>query len=123
MEMLVAVRQGRVRAPSQVTLAESASEWVAAARAGVMLTRSGERYKPSAVRSYERSLAQLVPALGHLRLSAVTRARLQDYVDSRVAEGKAPSTVRNSVLPLRAIFRRAVQREVVTVNPTLKLAS
>jgi len=88
----------------------------------VVLTRSGERYKPSAVRSYERSLAQLLPVLGHLRLSAVTRARLQDYVDRRVGEGKAPSTVRNSILPLRAIFRRALQREVVTVNPTLKLA-
>jgi integrase len=120
--MLVAVRQRRVRAPSQMTLAQAASEWVDAARAGVVLTRSGERYKPSAVRSYERSLAQLLPVLGHLRLSAVTRAVLQDYVDSRVRQGRAPSTVRNSILPLRAIFRRALQREVVMSNPTLKLA-
>ena len=36
--------------------------------------------------------------------------------------GCAPSTVRNAVLPLRAIYRRALQRDELTVNPTLKLA-
>ena len=111
-----------MRAPSQLTLSEAAAEWVEAARAGVVLTRSGERYKPSAVRSYERSLGQLLPVLGHHRLSAITRGHLQEYVDRRVGEGRAPSTVRNSILPLRAIYRRALQREVVMANPTLKLA-
>jgi integrase len=60
--------------------------------------------------------------LGHLRLSAVTRNHLQDIADGLVAEGRAPSTVRNTLLPLRAIYRRAVSREQVPVNPTLKLA-
>jgi integrase len=59
--------------------------------------------------------------LGHLRLSAVTRNHLQDIVDRLVAEGRAPSTVRNTLLPLRAIYRRAVNREEVLLNPTLKL--
>jgi integrase len=60
--------------------------------------------------------------LGHLRLSAITRNHLQDIVDTLVAEGRAASTVRNTLLPLRAIYRRAVSREQATANPTLKLA-
>src|SRR5581483_2518014 len=46
---------------------------------------------------------------------------LQDFVDRQVAAGRAPSTVRNSLLPLRAIYRRALQRGEVALNPTLKL--
>ena len=120
-ETQVAVRKQLARAPSQLTLAEAAEEWLAAARAGVVRTRSGERYKPSALRSYERSLGQLVPLLGHHRLSAITRTHLQDYVESRIAAGKAPSTVRNAILPLRAIYRRAHHRDEVTTNPTVGL--
>jgi integrase len=56
-----------------------------------------------------------------LRLSAVTRNRVQDLVDRLVAAGHAPSTVRNAVLPLRAIYRRALEREEVAANPTLGL--
>lgn len=81
----------------------------------------GERYKPSALRSYERSLGQLLPVLGHHRLSAITRTHLQDYVESRIEAGKAPSTVRNAILPLRAIYRRANHRDEVTTNPTINL--
>ena len=120
-EKQVAVRKRQARAPSQLTLAEAAEEWLVAARAGVVRTRSGERYKPSALRSYECSLGQLLPALGHHRLSAITKTLLQDYVESRIKAGKAPSTVRNAILPLRAIYRRACHRDEVTTNPTINL--
>jgi hypothetical protein len=46
---------------------------------------------------------------------------LQALADSLVAEGLAPATVLNYLDPLRAIFRRAVQREEVAVNPTAAL--
>ena len=46
---------------------------------------------------------------------------MQDYVESRIAAGKAPSTVRNAILPLRAIYRRAHHRDEVTMNPTVSL--
>ena len=39
-----------------------------------------------------------------------------------VASGCAASTARNAVLPLRAIYRRALARAEVMVNPTLGLA-
>jgi integrase len=120
-EMQVAVRQGRAGAPSTVTLADAAREWLALAEGGVVRTRSGDRYKPSALRSYAGALRAVTAELGHLRLSAITRNHLQDIVDRLVAEGRAASTVRNTLLPLRAIYRRAVSREQVTTNPTVKL--
>ncbi|MFL5820225.1 MAG: tyrosine-type recombinase/integrase [Solirubrobacteraceae bacterium] len=88
-----------------------------------MRTRSGETYKPSALRSYEQALRlKVVPELGDLRLSALTRNSVQDLVDRLVAEELSPSSVRNAILPLRAVYRRAVTRSEVLVNPTLGLS-
>jgi integrase len=119
----LALRDGTIAAPTRVTLREAAEQWLEAAEAGIVRTRSGERYKPSALRSYRNSLEiKVMPALGQLRLSAVTRTAIQDLVDRLVAEGLAASTVRNSVLPLRAIYRRAIARAEVMQNPTQGLA-
>ena len=97
--------------------------WLQAAEAGSMWTRSGDRYKPSAVRAYEQALrTKLLPALGHVRLSAVTSSAVQDVVDRLVADGHSASTVRNAVLPLRAIYRRALSRSEVFTNPTVGLS-
>jgi hypothetical protein len=75
----VAVRRLIMRAPTSITVREAAGEWLAAADAGVVRTRSGSPYKPSALRSYEEALrTKLLPELGHLRLSAVSRNCLQD---------------------------------------------
>ncbi len=118
-----ALRRGTLRAPTRTTLAEAAREWVEAARANVVRTRSGEPYKPSALRAYGQALStKLLPELGHLRLSAITRNSIQDLIDRLVAEGLAPSTVRNAILPLRAIYRRLISRSEVLLNPTLGLA-
>jgi integrase len=122
-ETASALRRGTLRAPTRTTLAEAASEWLQAARQGVIRTRSGEPYKPSALRAYEQALrTKLVPELGHLRLSALTRGAIQDLVDRLVASGLSSSSVRNAILPLRAIYRRALSRSDVMVNPTLGLA-
>ena len=122
-ESQAALRRGTLRAPTRTTLAEAANEWLQATREGVIRTRSGEPYKPSALRAYEQALrTKLVPELGHLRLSALTRATVQDLVDRLVASGLSPSSVRNAILPLRAIYRRALSRSEVLVNPTLGLA-
>ncbi len=103
------MRRGAFAVPTRRTLREAAEAWLAAAEAGVVRTRSGDRYKPSALRAYRASLdARVVPELGALRLSALTRPQIQELVDRLVAEGLSASTVRNSVLPLRAIFRAPV---------------
>lgn len=88
-------------------------------RDGSVRSRKGERYKPSAIRGYERTLRlRVLPVLGAMRLSEIERRHVQALADDLVAEGLAPATVLNYLDPLRAIFRRAVQREQVAVNPT-----
>src|SRR5436309_15836658 len=52
----VALRQGTMRAPTTTTIREAADEWLEGARAGTILNRKREPYKPSALRSYERVL-------------------------------------------------------------------
>jgi integrase len=104
-------------------LNEAALEWLEAAQAGVVRTRSGDRYKPSALRSYRQVLrACVLPELGRQKLTAITSRTLQDLADRLAAQGLAPSTIRNTLLPLRAIYRRALSRGEVALNPTLKLA-
>ena len=111
------------RAPSRQTLEQAAKDWLKAANAGVIRTRSGDPYKPGALRGYEQALsARLVPRFGHLKTSALHRNAVQDLVDEMLAEGLAPSTVRNAILPLRAIYRRLLSRSEVSVNPTLGLS-
>ena len=115
--------RGRLRAPTRTTLREAAEEWMGAAQAGVVRTRSGDRYKPSALRAYEQALrTKLLPQLGHLRLSAITSSTVQDLVDRLVAQGHSASTVRNAVLPLRAMYRRSLSRAEVFTNPTVGLS-
>ncbi len=104
-------------------MAEVAQEWLEAAEAGIIRTRSGTQYKPSALRNYRDAIeGKLLPEFGHLRLSSVTRTCVQDLVDRLVAQGYAPSSVRNAILPLRSIYRRSVDRGDVASNPTLKLS-
>jgi len=118
-----ALRKQAMRAPGRTTLTKAADQWLQAAKAGIVRTRSGERYKPSALRGYEEALTtKLLPELGRLRLAAITHTTLQDLVDRLVAAGYAPSTVRNALLPLRAIYRRAVARQEILSNPTLGLS-
>jgi integrase len=117
-----AIRKGTLRSPSRLTLQEAADEWMKGAEDGLIRTRSGDGYKPSALRSYQASLEQRVlPELGSVRLSALTRVDVQDYADRLLAEGLDPSTIRNTLMPLRAIYRRALARGEVTVNPTTGL--
>jgi integrase len=119
----IAVRNGLLRSPSQTTLNQAAAEWLEAAEAGLVRTRSGEAYKPSAVRAYRQALNhRALPNLGSKRLTTITHLMLQDFADQLSAKGPSPSSVRNTLLPLRAIFRRAHQRGQVAINPTHKLA-
>ena len=122
-EAAVALRRREMNAPSDVILVDAAASWVEAARSGIVRTRSGQPYKPSALRSYEAALRlTLIPAFGSRRLSAITRNEIQDLIDDMARRGLAPSTIHNAVLPLRAIYRRAQEREEISVNPTANLA-
>jgi len=118
-DALVGLREGTIRAAGSVTLGHAADEWLSMAQAGLVLNRSGDVYKPSVLRSYEQSLRlRLVPALGQAKLADIRRSDLQRLVNRMIAEGHGPSTIRNSLMPLRAIYRYALALDEVAVNPT-----
>ena len=105
------------------TLRQAGAEWLAAAREGAVRNRSGQRYRPSTLRGYEHALTErLYPAVGATRLREIRRGTLNQLVGKLQAQGLSASTVRNILMPLRAIFRRAIDLELVAVNPTAGLA-
>jgi integrase len=116
------LRRGTLRAPIPTTVREAAEAWLAKARTGEIRTRSGAPFRPSTLRSYEAALTQRVlPEFGARKLCDVRRLDVQDFADHLLASGLDPSSVRNAVMPLRAIFRRAFARNEVAVNPTTGL--
>jgi integrase len=118
----VGLRRGTMRVGPSMTLREAAEAWLEGVRSGAIRNRSGHAYKPSAIRGYETSLAaRVLPELGGARLAELRRVDLQDFADRLCANGLDASTVRNTLMPLRVIFRRAVAREDLAVNPTTGL--
>jgi integrase len=58
-----------------------------------------------------------LPELGARRLTDVQRRDVQSFVDDLLASGRDPSTIRNALMPLRIIYRRALEDGDVAVNP------
>jgi integrase len=91
-------------------------------RAGRIRTRSGERYKPSTIAGYEAALRmRVLPALGDRQLDTVERRDLRLLVEDLLDVGLDPSSVRNTLMPLRVILRRAVEDGELAVNPATGL--
>jgi integrase len=119
----VAVNAGTVCASSSTTLGQAWNEWLEGARSGLIRTRSGDRYKPSALHGYEQSMTNRVLAkLADEKVYKLTRQQLQELADDLHREGLDPSTIRNTLMPVRALYRRCLQRGQLAVNPTASLA-
>jgi integrase len=119
---VVTAADGLLRPGTSVTLHDAADELVDGMQRGIMRTRSGAVYKPSVVRGYESSLRlRLRPALGARKLSDVSRRDVQRLVDSWLGEGMDASTIRNSLMPLRVIYRRAIEDGLVALSPCERL--
>jgi integrase len=121
-EAQTSIRRGTLRAPVATTVREAGEALVEGMRTGRVRTRSGDRYKPSAIRSYEAALRdRILPELGAKRLGDLQRRDVQHLADELLAEGRDPSTIRNALMPLRVIYRRAIEDGDVTVNPCANL--
>jgi integrase len=70
------------------------------------------------IRQYERAFRlNLRPELGSKRLSSLTLVEVQDFADRLLATDLHPSSVRNALMPLRVIYRRAFARSEVAIKP------
>lgn len=117
-EATTAVRRGALRAVPQVTVRQAADALLDGMAEGTVRNRSGDVYKPSVVRGYRAHLRRhVLPALGGMKLDAVRRADVQSLCNRLVADGASPSTVRNAIMPLRVLYRRALRSGQVTVSP------
>ena len=118
-DALAAANKRMLHSPSLTTVEQAAWLWLEGALKGAVRDRSGRIYKPGTLREYQRSLAQRVlPEFGETRLSDLRRAEVQAFVDRLLGEELSPSTVANTLNPLQAIYRHAVRRDAVAVNPT-----
>lgn len=118
-EASTAAAAGKLRTATRLTVEQAAWLWLEAAATGAVRNRSGSVYKPGPLREYARALRlRVLPEFGAVRLSELRRADVQAFADRLLADGCSASTVRNTIDPLRAIYRHAVRRELVAVNPT-----
>jgi integrase len=65
--------------------------------------------------------ARVLPFLEGWRLSELELRDVQELADQLLAHGHDPSTIRNTFMGLRALYRRAVSRGEVALNPTAGL--
>jgi len=118
----VALRRGELRTQTKTTVREAADAWLEGARSGAIRNRSGDTYKPSVIRGYSSSLRRFVlPPSGRSSSPTCGESTCRTSQIAYSAKDATPSTIRNTLMPLRAIFRRAVARGEITVNPTVGL--
>jgi integrase len=122
-DVRVAVRTGTIRPQARTTVVEAADALVAGMRDGSILDRTGKPYKPSTRRSYEHAINSYLKTdtLARMALTDVRRRDVQDYVDRLRKQGLSPSTIANKLDPVRVIFRRALRRDEIAVDPTVEL--
>lgn len=114
----VAIRRGEVRVTRPVTLAEVWQDWQLSAVSGTAMTKSGKRYKPSVVRGYRGAwFTKIEPALGRSKVAEIRPVHVKRLVQTLLADGYAPSTVRNTVTALRVLFKWAISEELASSNP------
>jgi integrase len=113
-----AVEKGALRPTKARTVQQAWDDWKEGASAGTILNRSGGTYKPSALRGYEKGMRlYLLPKFEDTQLVDLTLPRLQDFVEEMIGKGFAASTIQVTLLPLRAIYKRAIRRGEVAINP------
>lgn len=118
-----AIRAGTLKAPIATTVAQALDAYAAGMEDGSILDRSGKPYKPATCRRYARAARlYLKPAIGRVRLSDLRRRDVQALVEELRRGGAAPSTVHNTLDPLRAVYRRALHLDEVSIDPTARLA-
>jgi integrase len=112
------IDRGTLRAPKAITVREAWEAWFAGAKAGTIRNRSDDPFKPSALRAYRGAMDnRVLPAFGTIRLGNLSRPDIQAFADELVAEGLSASYIQTTLLPLRAIFRRAISRGDLAINP------
>jgi integrase len=121
-DALAALDKGTMKAPTRETIRQKADALIAGMKDGSIRDKSGRVYKPSTIRTYEIALNRIVAFFGETaRFSDLQRADWQRLADKMLAEKCDPSTIRNTLMPARVMYRRALQDGEVALNPCASL--
>jgi len=114
-----ALASGALVLGESVTLRKAWEMFLAGIENGTVRTRSRRHYRSSTIRRYKLAMdKELLPKLGSLRLSEIRPGQLHKLVGQLQAKGMAANSVRNTIMPLQAVYRWAVRREMVATDPT-----
>jgi integrase len=110
------VDTGTWREPSSETLSEYAIRWIA--RRNPARSAGGRgRLAPSTFNGYRTNIGRhIVPRLGERTLASLRTEDVDELIADLEAEGKAPGTVRNVVVPLRKMLADAVRQGLIVAN-------
>lgn len=94
---------------SRVRFGEFAQRWLDAV---------APRLSPKTAEEYTRMLRRyLLPAFGHLPLSRISPAAIEQWVGAQLASGASPTSVRHRYALLRELLASAVRWGVLARNP------
>lgn len=115
------VDTGAWREPSSETLASYAERWLKH-RDPARVTGGGRtRLSVSTFEVYRLNLRRhVVPRLGERKLSSLRTEDVDGLIAALEADGKAPGTVRNVVVPLRKMLADAVRQGLIFANPATR---
>jgi integrase len=112
-ELELARTGGTWTQPQRVTLHEYSERW---------LDEKAATLRAQTVRGYRRTFDRdWRPAFGEMPLAALTRPELKRYLAARAAGGASQNTIRNLIVPLRAMLNGAIEDGLVRENVALRL--
>jgi integrase len=118
-DALAALQRGELTANRGVTVREAIDVFLAGVEDGSICNRSGQVFKPSAVRGLRRELrGRVSTAFGAARLGELTLPDVQRFADKVAAEGVAPQTIKNVVHSIGSVYAWALPRGLAKINPT-----
>ena len=114
------VDTGTWREPSGETVALYAERWLAQ-RDPARVKGGRTRLARSTFAEYRRALSiHVCPRLGARTLGSLRTEDVDRLIADLEAEGKAPGTVRNAVVPLRKMLADAVRQGLLVSNPATR---
>jgi integrase len=115
------VDTGTWREPSGETLTSYAERWLAHRDPARVAGAGRTRLALSTFEGYGLNLRRhVLPRLGARTLSSLRTEDIDRLIAELEAEGKAPGTVRNVVVPLRKMLADAVRQGLLLANPAVR---
>ena len=126
---LKAKRNDGLIASTLIKYAQEASELVTGQSLGIPSTKEffegflkakEVNKKEGTLRSYKTTVGKFLAHLGKAANQPIDKVKpdhIQGFVKARAADGTSPATIRQSIVVLRMIFKKAQKQQLCSVNP------